>query len=244
MHFYFKAKALPRHALASPDNPDGALTIVPIAVDPKIIRLAPVYPDTEPQPVDSKLPVMKITNQDQTRILHQSTAVIQYLEESFPPSQGYRDLSGASSPELKAHVRAIVQLITDAMIWMQCDVFNIHPFAISLGLNTAAEQCAEASVYARRRWKEELAKLDRWVQALDQEEEPISLAGALSFPTTADFNLLSAIELFKDFFDTDVIEGFPGLERWYDRYTKSQWWISRDTVDELGASRYAELFVG
>ncbi|RYN15730.1 hypothetical protein AA0113_g12765 [Alternaria arborescens] len=43
MHFYFKAKALPRHALASPDNPDGALTIVPIAVDPKIIRLAPVY---------------------------------------------------------------------------------------------------------------------------------------------------------------------------------------------------------
>ena len=246
MHFYFKAKALPLSVLATPSNPSGSLTIIPIAANPKTNRLAPVYPDLEPQPTDSKLPVMKITNPGDktTRILHQSTAVVQYLEGYFPPSKGYRDLSGASSPELRAHVRAIVQLITDAMIWMQCDIFNTHPFAISLGLCAPGKQSAAASEYARRRWKADLAKLDRWVQALDQEKEAISLAGALEYPTTADFNLLSAVELFKDWFDTDVFEGFPALERWYGRYRRSEWWVERDAVDRIGEGRYAELYVG
>jgi glutathione S-transferase len=244
MHFYLKAKSLPLSVLNTPDNPDGLLTIVPIRIDPEVARLVLTFPDTEPQPPDSLLPVMKIVDGDTTRILHQSTAIVQYLEESYPPSEGYKDLSGGGSLELKAHVQAIVQLVMDAMIWMQADIFHVHDFAVTLGQITKEEQSMAASVYAKKRWRRELAKLDRWVQKLDQERAPISLAGDLDTPTIADFTLLSAVELFKDFFDTDVLEGFSALQVWYKRYTESQWWIPREEVDALGESGYVKLFRG
>jgi glutathione S-transferase len=243
MPFYLKAKSLPLSTLNSPDNPDGLLTIVPIRIDPKITRLAPVLPNTEPQPPDSLLPVMEIVDGDTKRILHQSSAILQYLEECYPPSQGYRDLSGASSPELKAHVRAIVQLVNDATIWMQGDIFHTHAFAVTLGLITKEEQSTAASIYAKQRWRKEFAKLDSWVQQYDREKKLISLAGVHT-PTIADFTLLSAVELFKDFFSVDVLEGFSALEVWYKRYTESPWWVRREDVDALGEARFVDLFSG
>ncbi|KAF4175365.1 hypothetical protein CNMCM8927_000224 [Aspergillus lentulus] len=241
--YYLKAKSLPIAVLHSPENPEGPLNIVPIKIDMAAGKLTLALPNTEHQPPSSLLPVMRIVDGDTTRILHQSTAVLQYLEDYYHPSQGYNDLSGGSSPELRAHVRAIVQLVTDAMIWIQNDIFHTREFAVTLGRISKEEQSAAASVYARKQWKGEMAKLDRWVSE-NAQAESISLSGALGTPNLADFTLLSAVELFREFFNEDILEGYAALEAWYKRYSESSWFVRREDFDSLGDSRFKDFFQG
>lgn len=72
----------------------------------------------------------------------------------------------------------------------------------------------------------------------------VSLVGALHYPTIADCAFMGVVELFKVFFDVNVIKGFTALETWHDRYTNSQWRVPRDSVDALAANRFAEFFTG
>ncbi|KAG2019542.1 hypothetical protein GB937_005090 [Aspergillus fischeri] len=217
--YYLKAKSLPITVLHSPENPDGPLNIVPIKIDTAAGKLTLALPNTEPQPPNSLLPVMRIVDGDTTRILHQATAVLQYLEEYYHPSQGYNDLSGGSCPELRAHL------------------------AVTLGRINKEEQSAAASVYSRRQWKGEMAKLDRWVSE-NAQAESISVSGLVGAPNLADFALLSAVELFREFFNEDILEGYAALEAWYKRYSESCWFVRREDFDSLGDSRFKDFFQG
>ncbi|KAM0282015.1 hypothetical protein ACHAQH_003221 [Verticillium albo-atrum] len=240
--YYLKAKSLPLSILRSPSNPRGDLSIISLTLDQKAMAIVPSKQGTEDRPPGCSLPVIRVDG-TRTLLVRQSATVLEYLEDCYPPADGYRDLTGGStSMETRATVRDMVQAMNEVAIGMSLHVRHSYESTLSWSGMTKEQQSSATGEEGRAQWTTQLAKLDSWAREDVVDRGALSIAGVTDMPTLADFALISSVQYVQEVYGFDMLEGFEVLGIWYERFTASQWFVSRSEISLLESEGLDALF--
>ncbi|KAK0637710.1 hypothetical protein DIS24_g10555 [Lasiodiplodia hormozganensis] len=225
--YYLKAKGLPRSLLSS-----GALKVIPVVSDPAT-GISQALEGFEKAPPGYTYPLLRVANADKPHgsptqeqyFITQSMTVIDYLEDAFPASAGYRDLRG-ETPAQRARARDIAVLTNDMLIATL--VYLRHAPDSPLKCSGIAPENVSpgAAVDAMQQVRTLAKRIEGWVREDILERGSLGVAGTGDKVTTADCVLAAAVVTCRDTYGVDLLEGMEALNVWIDRYTKSEWFPS------------------
>ncbi|KAM0335001.1 hypothetical protein ACHAQA_000035 [Verticillium albo-atrum] len=206
------------------------------------MAIVPVKEGSEDRPRGCSLPVIRVEGKN-SHLIRQSAAVLEYLEDCYPASEGYLDLTGGStSMEVRATVRDMVQAINEVASGMSLHVRHTYESTLAWSGMTKEQQSQVSGEEGRKQWMGQLASLDKWARADVVDRKTLSIAGVIDTPTLADFALVSGVEYVRETYGLNILEGFEVLETWAERFAASKWFISRDEITRLEKEGLDELF--
>lgn len=143
------------------------------------------------------VPVLEL---DDGSYLPESSAIVEYFEDLYPTPSLRGD-----TPEMRGKVRAIERIASDLAIVAGTMLQHSHPrFAASFSQNSAVADVMRGAAQGQ------LAVLEAHIG-----DKPFLAGDRL---TIADVTLFSFTQAFKVRMGTDLMEGYPHLTAWYQRF--------------------------
>jgi glutathione S-transferase len=176
----------------------------------------------EERPEGMSLPCMRIayTEEDGGRVewVHESLAIIAWLEEKFPDGGG--DWTGnimGTTPLQRARTAEILSLIAEATVYSNIALIHSNPSTLSWSGLTAAEMSPSAAAAASRRFHALLAKFESWVEGDVLRGGSRSLSGEGAKVTVADVVLMCNVAYMEESYGMDWVEEHGVLRVWVER---------------------------
>ncbi|OAL51608.1 hypothetical protein IQ07DRAFT_386004 [Pyrenochaeta sp. DS3sAY3a] len=221
--YYLRAKNISLSVLATHN-----IHLVPVLLAGSSLISAPGH---EARPPNTSLPCMRVEHGDGSTLwVHESAAVMEYLEEVFGVADAYPDLRGASIQQ-RAKARDIVSLLTDALFWGTLHMTNALPVTLAWSGLQAHEMHADTAAHALRKHGAVLDRLEEWARGDVLGKGSMSIAGDGTGTTVADVVLLAQVEYLKAMYGVDWCEGREVLGVWWERTMGQEWVIGNE---ELG----------
>jgi glutathione S-transferase len=221
--YYFRAKSITLSTLTSHNIHLIPVELVP---SPPTLQSKPGY---EPQPADTSLPVMRIENFDGTTVwIRESLSILEYFEELFPSSAGFRNLRGVTM-EHRAQTRDMLCLLSEAMHWSLVLMIHTNPQTNFFSGLTEDQMSASAAVNAKEKSRFLLGRLERWV------EDSVSQR-TVEHATLAGLVLLAQVEYGEMFYEADWVADHGVLRAWVEEMKSEMWYVGSDQLKKVEES--------
>jgi glutathione S-transferase len=190
------------------------------------------FPGHEERPSGTSLPIMRIQYPDGKELwIRETLAILEYLEDIFPPAQGYKSLRG-ESPEQAAKMRDVNGLSTEAFVQYIVFLMNSNKGTTFWSGLKEEEMHDDTAAHAKKKWQTCLAKLCTWVEEDVASKDSQGLVGVT---TIADLMLMAQVDYLRGMYGTGYIEGHDVLTTWYENMQKASWYVENDTFGAFEA---------
>lgn len=224
--YYFRAKNITLSVLSSQN-----IHLIPVVLDPSSPTGLVSLPGHEARLPNTSLPCLRLEKPDgSTFVIHESAAVMEYLEEIFGPGDSYPDLRGASA-EQRARTRDVLGVMSDALFYCTVYMTNALPATLSWSGLKEDEMHADTAAQALRKQGASLDRLEEWVKDDVVGKGTKSISGEGVSVTMADLVVLAQVEYLKATYGLDWCEGREVLRTWWERTVKQDWYVGNE---ELG----------
>lgn len=186
---------------------------------------------------EGSLPVMRLEydgdeNKKETVYIHESMAIMQYLDDLFPASSDHAELKG-STPIQRARATDILSVLNDAVSWGIVSLVHSNPSTSSWSGLKEEDMSSAAAAHAQRKVEGLTGKMDGWVRenmATTDGGKHGSLAGRGAAVTFADVALMAQVEYMKEVYGMDFIAGYGALEQWWEEMKGEDWVLGREKL--------------
>ncbi|KAF9701127.1 hypothetical protein EKO04_001067 [Ascochyta lentis] len=228
--FYFRAKGITLSVLK-----EHNIELVPVELTtcPPALRSMPGH---ERRPADSSLPILRIEyHNGRTIWIRESLSIIEYLEEQFSTSHGFRDLRGRTA-EQHAQARDVIGLLNDATHWSLVALIHSDPTTTYFSGLSREEMSSTTAEHAKKKFSSYLERLEQWLLGDDGE----GMMGA----TVSGVVLLAQVEYFEMMYGSDWVHGHGVLRAWVNRMKEEEWFVGNEELKSVERGEGWELLLG
>ena len=210
-----------------------SLIPVELTTSPPALQSAPGY---ESRPADCSLPILRLEHADgRTTWIRESLSILEYFEDLFPSSHGFKDLKGQTL-EQRAQTRDILSLLNDSMHWSLIVLVHSHPYSTSWSGLSADQMSSTTAAHAERKLHFYLNRLEQWLEG-DGGEDMMDL-------TLASLVIVAQVEYHKMMYDADWLKGHDVLRRWVEGMKAQKWFVESGELKGVERSGRWESLLG
>lgn len=234
--YYFRAKGITLSVLQQ-----NNIHLVPVILENyQLVSMS----DFEARPADTSLPVCRIERANAKTVwIHESIAILEYLEEKFPSSEGYPNLIG-SSIEQRARTRDILSLTNDAFVWSGVELIHTNPATTMWSGLTVDGMSSTAASQAGAKVCMLFERLEKWVRESVTDKRCKSLAGEGASVTLADVMLMAQVEYFNMSDGPVLVADYSVLKLWHDKAKLEAWYVGNDVLRTVETAGSWEIVLG
>lgn len=191
----------------------------------KMINVDP----TDPRPADKSMPCLRIVDliRGTTTWLHESTAILNYLEDIYPTFSPLR----GPTPLDKALMNDTITRLNEALVDSLYYIKNAAPVTTFWSGLRDEERSLDIALYAKKQMVKGLLKVQAWAEVNLQNKK--WLTHGLDHPGLADLCLAAWIHYNELSYAFDILEDkeLGLLRNWYARFKQESWWKELEESD-------------
>lgn len=217
------------------------IDLIPVSLDAASVAFTTKAGDEAPPP-GASMPCMRVrsvegegSDSEKIQYIHESNAIIAYLEEVFNEGNGDNSEDGnilGSTRSQRARTHDITGLLGDAIIYANVVLMHSDIRILSWSGLAAKDMSAVTAAHAQNKFERLFFKLEGWIEGDIMEKEAPSLSGEGSQVTLADIMLMANVTYALDAFGTNYFdnEKHKVLARWVDRVSRAAWCIGSEAL--------------